>query len=196
MVTRFPESLEPADFQIWFYLHHLLRGDVLDAVMPYLRNQYFWAPLYLFLLAFMAVNFGRRGLIWCAGFILCFALGDFISASVIKPLVQRTRPCNDLRLSAYLHLIVPRSTGYSFPSSHATNHFAMGTFSAITLNKAVRNIWSVPLLWGLLVSYAQVYVGVHFPFDVLAGALLGIIIGSLVARLYHYRFTLARAIGD
>lgn len=179
------------DFRIWYYINCLWRSDFLDTVMPFVRNQFFWAPLYLFLLILMVYNFGWRGLVWCAGFLLCFALGDFISASIIKPLVHRTRPCNDPRLAELVQLIVPRSYGYSFPSSHAANHFALGTFMAVTLRRRVKGIWPVPMLWALLVGYAQVYVGVHFPFDVLCGSLLGIAIGLFVAWLYHLRFHLA-----
>ena len=190
-MQQLPEWFEQPDFKIWFYLNCLWRSPFLDTVMPFIRNQYFWAPLYLFLLVFIPYNFGWRGLAWCAGFLLCFALGDSISASVIKPLVQRTRPCNDPRLANIAQLIVPRSTGYSFPSSHAANHFAMGTFMTLTLARRIKKIWPIPLLWALTIAYAQVYVGVHFPFDVLFGGLLGIAVGSFLAWLYHRRFTLA-----
>lgn len=182
------------DFKIWYYLHYLWRSDFLDMVVPFIRNQYFWAPLYLFLLVFILYNYGAKGLAWCVAFLLCFAFADFISASIIKPFVHRTRPCNDPRLADFLHLIVPRSSGYSFPSSHAANHFAMGTFMATTLNRRFKGIWPLPLLWALAVGYAQVYVGVHFPFDVLVGSLLGVVIGLLISRLYHRYFTLAVAV--
>lgn len=182
------------DFRLWYYLHHAWRADWLDTLMPFVRNQYFWAPLYLFLLVFMAVNFRKRGWLWCLGFILCFALADYISASIIKPWLHRTRPCNDPRLAHLLQLIVPRSYGYSFPSSHAANHFAMGTYSAVTLHRCVRGIWIPFILWALLIAYAQVYVGVHFPFDVLFGGLLGTAIGLFVAKFYHHRFRLEEAL--
>jgi undecaprenyl-diphosphatase len=180
-----------ADFQAWYYLHAVWRSEFLDAIMPYVRNQFTWAPLYLFLLVFMPANFGKRGWIWCLGFILCFALGDTISGGMIKPLMHRVRPCNDPRLQEYVHLIVPRSTGWSFPSSHATNHFALGTFSAITMHGRLKWFWPIPITWALAIGYAQVYVGVHFPFDVLAGCLLGAIVGVLVAKLYGHRWSLA-----
>ncbi len=188
---QLPVWFEKPDFRIWYYINCVWRSPFLDAVMPFIRNQFFWAPLYLFLLVFILYNFGVRGLAWCAGFLLCFALGDFISASLIKPFVQRTRPCNDPRLASLVQLIVPRSSGYSFPSSHAANHFAMGTYMILTLGRRIKRIWPIPLLWALAIAYAQVYVGVHFPFDVLFGGALGIAIGVFLAWLYHRRFTLA-----
>lgn len=191
MALQLPDWFEQTDFRIWYYLNGLWRNDFLDAVMPFIRNQYTWAPLYLFLLVFIVYNYGAKGLAWCVAFLLCFAFGDFISASLIKPFVQRMRPCTDPRLKDIVQLIVPRSTGYSFPSSHATNHFAMGTFMAITLNRRMKGIWPIPMLWALAVGYAQIYVGVHFPFDVLCGAILGVFIGFFIAKAYHRYFTLA-----
>jgi undecaprenyl-diphosphatase len=184
--------LESLDFRFWFYLHSAWRSPFLDAVMPYVRNQFTWAPLYLFLLFFMPYNFGKRGWIWLIGFLLCFALGDSISGGLLKPILHRVRPCNDPRLADYLHLIVPRSSGWGFPSSHATNHFALGTFAAVTLHGRLKWFWPIPMIWALAVGYAQVYVGVHFPFDVLAGSLLGALLGLLVAVLYNRRWLLSK----
>jgi undecaprenyl-diphosphatase len=187
-----PNWLESLDFQLWYYLHAVWRSSFLDAVMPYVRNQFTWAPLYLFLLVFMPYNFGRRGWIWLLGFVLCFAVGDPVSGTFLKSLVQRVRPCNDPRFADMLHLIVPRSSGWSFPSSHATNHFALGTYAAVTFHGRLRWLWPIPMVWALAVGYAQVYVGVHFPFDVVAGSVLGVVIGLLVALLYNRRWLLSK----
>lgn len=185
--------LEGLDIHMWMNLHASWRSPFLDAVMPYVRNQFTWAPLYLFLLVFMPYNFGKKGWIWLLGFLLCFALGDTISGGILKPLplLQRVRPCNDPRLAEFVHLIVPRSSGWSFPSSHATNHFALGYFMASTLHGRMKWFWPIPMLWALAVGYAQIYVGVHFPLDVAAGAALGILIGGFVAWLYHRRWSLS-----
>jgi len=194
MLEQLHQWIVSTDFKVWYHINCLWRSDFLDTIMPYLRNQYLWVPLYLFFLVFMVYNYGWRGLAWCAGFLLCFAFADFISASMIKPFVHRTRPCNDPRLVNMVYLIVPRSSGLSFPSSHAANHFAMGTYIAITLHRVLKWIWPIPLLWAVAISYAQIYVGVHFPLDVLCGGALGALIGWLVSCLYHIRFTLARNI--
>lgn len=173
------------DFAMWYKLHATWRSGILDATMPFVRNQFFWVPLYMFLAVYMPVNYRRQGIFWCVLFILCFAFGDFISAHLVKPFFHRTRPCNDPRLAKALHLIVERSSGYSFPSSHAANHFALGTFMAATLGG--RNTWVIfaALLWATLVAYAQVYVGVHFPMDVIGGGLIGVVIGLLMAVVYR-----------
>jgi undecaprenyl-diphosphatase len=179
------------DFELWHYLHLLWRHPLLDAVMPFVRNQFTWAPLYLFLLIFMPWNFGRRGWLWCLGFLLCFAVADSVCGSLVKPWVQRVRPCNDPRFAGMVHLLVPRSSGWSFPSNHAANHFALGTFMAVTLHGRLRWFWPFPITWAFLVAYAQVYVGVHWPGDVIVGGIFGAAVGLLLGRLFSWRWSLA-----
>ena len=173
------------DYTAWYYLNTQWINDVFDVLMPFLRNQWTWAPLYLFLLIFMPANYGRKGWMWCVFFIMAFALGDYISASIIKPHYVRLRPCNNPFIKDIVHLLVPCGSGLSFPSSHATNHFAMGIFSAVSLRRQARWIWPVAILWALSIGYAQVYVGVHFPGDVVVGGLLGTAIGLLVGFVFN-----------
>jgi undecaprenyl-diphosphatase len=172
------EAIVHLDYNVWFLLNVQLRSELLDAVIPYVRNQWTWVPLYLFLLVFMLQNFGWRGLRWCVFFVVTFVVSDQLSAHWLKEVFQRVRPCNSARLAEMVQIIVPCGSGYSFPSSHATNHFALAVFGARTLRPFVKGIWTIGLLWAGLVSYAQVYVGVHFPLDVFCGALLGIAVGQ------------------
>jgi membrane-associated phospholipid phosphatase len=185
MLQKLQEYLIYWDYTTWYFLNTVWNHPVLDAVIPYLRNPWTWAPLYLFLLVFMLMNFGRRGLVWCLFFLLTFAMADFISASLVKPLFQRVRPCNNPYLTQVVHIIVPCGSGYSFPSSHASNHFALGVFAATSLESKVRKVWFFAMLWAFLVAYAQVYVGVHFPLDVLCGGLLGASIGIFTGKLFN-----------
>ena len=131
-MSSFRAWLRDADLAAWRVLHGEWRAGWLDALMPFVRNQFFWAPLYLFFLVFMLRGYGRRGLVWCLGYVVTFGLCDFISASLIKPWIHRTRPCNNTALADVLHIIVPCGSGYSFPSSHAANHFGMAAFIFFT----------------------------------------------------------------
>ena len=185
------DILVHADYTAWYYLNSVWTNHFLDTFIPFLRNQWTWTPLYLFLLIFMLKNWGKTGAIWCIFFLGTFALCDQISASVIKEIFHRTRPCNNPQLFSVVHIIVPCGSGYSFPSSHATNHFGLAVFSALTMQKRIKWIWYPAILWAASVSYAQVYVGVHFPLDVTCGALLGTAVGMITARLFHLRFSLA-----
>ncbi len=91
--------------------------------------------------------------------------------------MQRLRPCKVLEPSKDMHLLVPCGNGFSFPSSHATNHFAIATFLLLILGKIFRWIKIPLILWAGSISFAQVYVGVHYPLDVATGALLGVLVG-------------------
>ena len=185
MLKHFLDSLIHLDYVIWYYLNTRWHNDFFDAVIPFLRNQWFWAPLYLFLALFIPRRYGRQGLVWCTFFLITFTLSDQISASLLKPLFHRARPCNNPILMPFVHLLVSCGSGYSFPSSHASNHFAMGIFSACTLGRYARWVWPVAVLWALSVSFAQVYVGVHFPLDVTCGGILGAAIGLATGSFFN-----------
>lgn len=183
-------ALVRLDLEVWYYLNATWHNEVLDAFIPFFRNQFFWAPLYLFLLVFVLVNFGKKGLFWCAAFLIAFGLADYTSASLIKPFVNRVRPCNNPYLADIVHLLVPCGGGKSFPSSHATNHFALAAFMAATLGREHRWVRWVVFLWAGLIAYSQVYVGVHYPLDVVCGGLLGLVIGTVVGRVFERRWGL------
>ena len=192
MLESIGDILISIDHNIWYFLNVLWHNEVLDAIIPYFRNQWTWTPLYLFLAVFMPMNFGRKGVMWCVFFILTFAISDHISASMLKPLFHRLRPCNDPHLSKMVHLLVPCGSGLSFPSSHAANHFALAVFSGITLRSRIKWIWPVAMFWAVSVAYAQVYVGVHFPLDVTAGAVVGSLAGILTGKVYNRVYNLAK----
>jgi len=178
------------DYSVWYYLNTEWRTPFLDFVVPFLRNQWTWAPLYLFLAIFVPRRYGKNGFIWCIAFIVAFGISDQVSAHLLKPIFHRVRPCNSAYLKDIVHTLVPCGGGYSFPSSHASNHFSLAFFMAATLGRKFKWVWPVAILWALLIAYAQVYVGVHFPLDVTAGAFIGTIIGGLTALLFNRRFAL------
>lgn len=163
---------------------------MLDAVLPFLREPFVWAPLYLFLGLFVTINYGWKGLFWIIFFLLCFALADQ-GSGWIKGAIGRIRPCRDPIVAHYVRVLVvycPMSG--SFTSNHAANHFALGTFCFITLKSAFRRYAWLFLLWAAVISYAQVYVGVHYPLDVAGGAALGILIGLLSGGFFQRRIRL------
>jgi undecaprenyl-diphosphatase len=105
---------------------------------------------------------------------------------------MRLRPCNDPINSLHMRLLVECGSGYSFPSSHATNHFGMSLFLYFSFGKFYKWIKPTVILWAALVSYAQVYVGVHYPIDVFTGAIIGSLIGFLIAKLFNRLIVLER----
>lgn len=185
MPVTLPTSLVQLDHKVWYYLNVSWRNEFLDTVIPFIRNQWTWSPLYLFLLSYTVGNFKWRGVGWCLSFLATFGMADQVSAKWLKHSFQRIRPCNDVTLADIVHIIVPCGGGYSFPSSHAANHFALGVFIAMTLQRYVKGIWWIALLWAGAVSYAQVYVGVHFPLDVFCGGIIGAIIGWATGMIFN-----------
>ena len=121
-------------------------------------------------------------------FLLSFSISDFCSATVAKPLVKRERPCNDVLKAESVVLRVYCGPGYSFPSSHATNHASMGLFLFLLFKKLFRKYAYAFLMWPVLVSFAQVYVGVHYPFDIFTGWILGTAIGTGMFKLLSFYF--------
>jgi len=177
-------SIVDLDHYIFKMINQELVNGSLDSVLYFWRNKYLWIPLYIFLLTYIYYNF-RKEAYWIVFFLLTtFALCDFISSSVIKPMVERARPCHDQNIELQPRLLVTCGSGYSFTSSHAANHFGIAFFIIFIVSRKNKVVSSLLFIWAFLVAYAQVYVGVHFPLDVLCGALLGLGIALLTAELY------------
>lgn len=168
-------------------IHIGLANPILDSICMLIRNPYFWSPLYLFLLIFMYRHFGKQGLIWCLFFFITFVFCDYISAGIIKPFVHRIRPCNDPSLSFTIREYIKCGGGYSFPSSHASNHVGFAVYIIFTLKKMYKWIAPLAILWAASVCFAQMYAGVHYPSDIIGGAILGTSIGIFNAYYFTTR---------
>lgn len=184
------ESILREDLRLFFHINGQWHNAFLDALLPFVREPYVWAPLYLFLALFVTINYGWKGLFWILFFLLCFGVSDQASL-YLKGAVGRIRPCRDPVVSHYARVLVvycPMSG--SFTSNHAANHFALATFCFITLKSAFHRYAWLFFAWAAIVAYAQIYVGVHYPLDVLGGALLGILIGLLSGSFFQRRIRL------
>ncbi len=177
------EQLIQFDQNLFFAINNGLANPFFDWLMPLLRNRFVWAPLYLFLIIFFVRNYGKQGWMLLLFFILTFGVTDFFAASIIKPSVQRLRPCNTIELKEQVRGLVACGSGYSFPSAHAANHFALGLFLITIFYRKWKPILPLALLWAASISFAQVYVGVHFPLDVTLGAVIGSMTGYLTGSI-------------
>ncbi|MBC7552737.1 MAG: phosphatase PAP2 family protein [Taibaiella sp.] len=192
MTTEIIDKLLYYDQVAWYYVNYLWRNPVFDLVLPFMRNQWFWVPLYFFLLLYMPFEYRKKGWLWCLGFLIAFIISDQLSAGLLKPYFHRLRPCNNPALSSVIHLMVPCGGLYGFPSSHAANHFSIGIFAAVTLGGRYGWVWPAAIVWAAVVSYSQVYVGVHYPLDVTVGGLIGVTSGLLTGKLFNRFFVLHR----
>ena len=171
-------QLVAVDTALFVLMNTKLTHPVLDSVMPFVTEQENWYPVLIGLWLAVIIWGGRRGRMAAVAFVMAVALTDQISCSVVKPLVGRMRPCNALS-PAQCRLLVGRSSAMSFPSAHAANSFAMATVASWRLSRFA------PLFYFIAaaVAYSRVYVGLHYPLDAFAGAILGALLGRLAIWL-------------
>ena len=189
------QQLDAWDKKLFVLLNSKWTNPFFDTVLPYFRDSVFWAPLYLFCLVFIALNYGKKGWWWSVAFVCTIAIADMVSSRIFKPGFERLRPCQDPFFFDQVRLLLKQCSGsFSFTSSHAANHFGMATFVSITLYPTFKRYIYFSYLWAVFIAYAQVYVGVHYPLDVLGGAAIGILAGVLTASVFNKQvgsFTLA-----
>jgi membrane-associated phospholipid phosphatase len=185
LLAQFWQWIQPVDLWLLTHINQDWSNGFLDTVLPFFRETLFWFPLYLFLLLTVVTNFPKQGWWWVLGVVLTAALADIVSSQVIKENIMRLRPCQDPEVAHQIRFFVkycPKSS--SFTSSHSTSHFAQAMFFFLTLRGLWPKAWLF-FLWAGAIAFTQVYVAVHYPFDVTCGALLGCGIGFLMAKLYH-----------
>jgi membrane-associated phospholipid phosphatase len=187
MQDSFWQKIKPFDSWLLSKINQTWSNDLLDYTIPFVRETLFWIPLYLFLFLFAVLNFGKKGAWWILGFLLTASLADIISSQFIKETIFRLRPCRDMELGGSLRFFINYCPGSSsFTSSHATSHFAQAMFFYLTLRNTSK-WWSLAFVWAFIIAYGQVYVGVHYPFDVFCGALVGCLIGWFTGRMFRNR---------
>ena len=169
-------------------LFQLINGEwhnaFIDGIMPLWRNKLFWIPAYILGLGYLIWKYKKQAIFFVLAIVLTIGISDTLSSKIIKKTVKRPRPCRTEALADNLHLLVHCGGGYSFTSSHATNHFALAVF-LISIFGTMKRKWKFAFLfWAGSIAYGQVYVGVHYPLDVISGAVLGSLVGYLVAILY------------
>lgn len=176
------------DHQLFYAINTGLSNLVFDWLMPILRNRYTWIPLYFFIVYYLIKNLKIKGLYLSLTLIACFAFADFTSASLIKKAIKRPRPCNEITFKSQVIMRVNCGSGFSFPSTHATDHFAIALFLVCVFKNNNKYVSIALISWAFLIAFAQVYVGVHFPIDVICGAIYGAIIGCAFALFFKYKF--------
>ncbi len=173
--------LERLDQQLFLFLNSI-NSPFWDQVMHAISGKIIWVPLYLVILIAMGIKYKRKFLIILLFIVLAVTLSDQTSV-LLKNIVQRLRPCHDPSLQGLVHLFNGECGGlYSFVSSHATNSFDVALLGILFLRK--RWITVSLIIWALVVGYSRIYLGVHFPGDVICGSILGSLIGWGIYNLY------------
>lgn len=178
-------NLQQIDYFIFHFINQTISNKVFDGILPLLRNPPNWIPLYIVLGIYLINKYKTGAVKYALYIVVAFALADSISHDILKPLIARLRPCHSLTLHARLLL---NSCGgkWSFPSTHASNHMAIAlsiVLANIFTKKWMNYLW---ILWALCIGFAQIYVGVHYPSDIVGGFALGILIAC-----FNYYMVLA-----
>ncbi|HEY5406306.1 MAG TPA: phosphatase PAP2 family protein [Ginsengibacter sp.] len=180
----FIDFLKRLDKIFFLLINHDSSYRYLDTIMLVLRNPLTWIPLYFIMIWYFFKKAGRKSWQIVLFSLICLAVTDSTS-TLFKNIFERARPCYDSEISGLVRHLVDCGGEYSFPSSHAANHFGLATFWFWCILKITGKKWNWLWIWAGLICYAQIYVGKHFPSDIVAGALLGMLIGSAIAKIFE-----------
>lgn len=177
------DKLISLDKDLFLFLNGM-HAPWLDPIMVLVSETLFWLPLHAFLLYLIVKEHKVMSLLILVGIALTILLSDQITSSLMKPFFTRLRPSYEPSFEGLVHLVNGYKGGkYGFASSHAANTFGTATFLCLLFRKSKPWIPFV-FLWAALVSYSRIYLGVHYPGDIVVGGGMGMLFGWISFALY------------
>jgi undecaprenyl-diphosphatase len=175
--------LEQLDQRLFLFLNSI-NSPFWDGIMYALSGKIIWAPLYLAILIYIGIKNKKRFPLILLFIAIAVALSDQVSVQLFKNVFHRLRPCHEPSLEGMVHLVKGQCGGlYGFVSSHATNSFNIALLSLMFIRKRWYTITII--IWALVIGYSRIYLGVHYPGDVICGSILGAFIGWSVFKLWE-----------
>jgi undecaprenyl-diphosphatase len=176
------EKILSIDTDVFIFLNSL-GSQRYDGFWLTITKQTSWIPLFIFLFYLIFKKLGIKQTLYLMVFVAVLIVVADQTANLFKNGFQRLRPCNNLEINSFIR-IVKSSETFSFFSGHATNSMAVATFSYLLFNKDYKYFWLL-FLWPLIFAYSRIYLGLHYPVDIICGYLCGIILGYLMFKLYQ-----------
>jgi undecaprenyl-diphosphatase len=175
------EKLQSLDTQLFVYLNGL-GSENFDGFWLFITKQVNWIPLFLLLFYLIYKKIGIKQTLYLLLFIAVLITITDQTTNVFKNGFQRLRPCNNPEIKSFIRIVQVRNS-YSFFSGHAANTMAVATFLYLNFKKNFK-YFALIFLWPLIFAYSRIYLGLHYPLDILSGYLCGFIFGFLMYKTY------------
>mgnify|MGYP000674478037 FL=1 len=175
------ENLQKID-EYFFRIINSAGWEQMDQLMILISSKWFWIPLYIYILYLIYKRFSDQFIKILLGLGLLIFLADFGSVHLFKEVFERARPCH---LLEGIRVVDGCGGPFGFISSHASNSFAIAFFMALLF----RNFWGFAWLfsWAVVIGFSRIYLGVHYPFDILGGMFWGLFVSLLVYYMYKMK---------
>jgi undecaprenyl-diphosphatase len=183
-------QIQELDTQLFLWLN-AFHAPWADTLMAWVTSRDAWIPFYVLLLGWLVWQYKRQSISMILAMIITILIADQFTSSFLKPFVQRLRPCYVAYLEGKVHTVVGCGGTYGFASSHAANSFGLAMILCLLLpNFKYKNVFFV---WAALVSYSRIYVGVHYPLDIVCGALIGIGAAFISLKLVQHKWHMSKS---